>query len=363
MPGERTKNGTAHMVSLSTPARDLLRALLPEDANDAKRALNDRCATGSLVLPGEVGTPFAGWSKAKRALDKAIIDARAKAAAGRPALPIPWSVHDLRRTVATGLQRLGVRLEVTEAVLNHISGSRGGIAGVYQRHDWAAREARGARRMGGSCCLDCERSDCRRQRGDAGTRGLIAVKPDPEAPPSVVGSLPAVIEVSDLPLLNEALAFLLQELVKATELYQSDANAGREGVIHSVETAVKFFSMFAPVISSSLYAPLVGLFDALVILDDGRVLPVLKPAEKTGATPASAARASLIGAAVFTAKRLTETGMQAPAAHEAVARKLEIGELRQHAASRKSDNCTNYSRMVRGGQRGRWAAWRGRASL
>ena len=53
---------------------------------------------------------------------------------------VPWSVHDLRRTVATGLQRLGVRLEVTEAVLNHISGSRAGIAGVYQRHDWAAEK-------------------------------------------------------------------------------------------------------------------------------------------------------------------------------------------------------------------------------
>jgi hypothetical protein len=48
-------------------------------------------------------------------------------------------VHDLRRTVATGLQGLGVRLEVTEAVLN-ITGSRGGIAGVYQRHDWAAEK-------------------------------------------------------------------------------------------------------------------------------------------------------------------------------------------------------------------------------
>jgi hypothetical protein len=80
------------------------------------------------------------------ALDKAIIAARAEAApaAGtNPAPLIPWNVHDLRRTVATGLQRLGVRLEVTEAVLNHISGSRGGIAGVYQRHDWAA-EKRGA---------------------------------------------------------------------------------------------------------------------------------------------------------------------------------------------------------------------------
>ena len=46
----------------------------------------------------------------------------------------------MRRTVATGLQRLGVRLEVTEAVLNHISGSRGGIAGVYQRHDWVTEK-------------------------------------------------------------------------------------------------------------------------------------------------------------------------------------------------------------------------------
>ena len=51
--------------------------------------------------------------------------------------PERWTLHDLRRTLATGLQKLGVRLEVTEAVLNHVSGSRAGIAGVYQRHSWA----------------------------------------------------------------------------------------------------------------------------------------------------------------------------------------------------------------------------------
>ena len=39
--------------------------------------------------------------------------------------------------MATGLQKLGVRLEVTEAVLNHVSGSRAGVVGIYQRHDWA----------------------------------------------------------------------------------------------------------------------------------------------------------------------------------------------------------------------------------
>jgi len=143
MPGERTKNGASHVVPLSAPARDLLRRMLPEDGKEAKRVIEERRAAGALVLPGALGTPFAGWSKAKAALDKAIAEARAKAAAtaGIIVAPLaPWSVHDLRRTVATGLQRLGVRLEVTEAVLNHISGSRGGIAGVYQRHDWAAEK-------------------------------------------------------------------------------------------------------------------------------------------------------------------------------------------------------------------------------
>jgi integrase len=121
LPGERTKNGAAHTIPLSAPARDLLKAKTG--------------VAGGLVLPGALGTPFAGWSKAKHTLDKAILDGRAKALNATP--PAPWNVHDLRRTVATGLQRLAVRLEVTEAVLNHISGSRGGIAGVYQRHDWA----------------------------------------------------------------------------------------------------------------------------------------------------------------------------------------------------------------------------------
>jgi integrase len=126
------------MVPLSAPARDLLRALLPRDAKEATRAITDRRASDALVLPGEAGTPFSGWSKAKGALDKAILTARAKAATAgtKPGALVPWTLHDLRRTVATGLQRLGVRLEVTESVLNHISGSRAGVAGIYQRHDW-----------------------------------------------------------------------------------------------------------------------------------------------------------------------------------------------------------------------------------
>jgi integrase len=139
VPGERTKNGATHVVPMSAPARDLLRSFLPDGPSEAKRVLAERRASSALALPGLAGA-FAGWSKSKGTLDKAIIEARVKAAAAAatsPAPLVPWSVHDLRRTVATGMQRLGVRLEVNEAVLNHISGSRGGIAGIYQRYDWA----------------------------------------------------------------------------------------------------------------------------------------------------------------------------------------------------------------------------------
>ena len=110
IPGVRTKNGVAHIVPLSPQAQAILRVC-------------PQLADSDLVFPGLRG-PFAGFDKAKTALDEAI---------GVK----DWRLHDLRRTVATGLQRLGVRLEVTEAILNHVSGSRAGIVGVYQRHDWA----------------------------------------------------------------------------------------------------------------------------------------------------------------------------------------------------------------------------------
>jgi integrase len=110
IPSSRAKNGTAHLVPLSREAQAIL--------HDAQR-LNE----ASLVFPGDRGV-FAGWSKSKDRLDQR------SGVSG-------WTLHDLRRTMATGLQRLGVRLEVTEAILNHVAGSRAGIVGLYQRHNWA----------------------------------------------------------------------------------------------------------------------------------------------------------------------------------------------------------------------------------
>ncbi len=111
IPADRAKNGVAHVVPLSEAAKELLRSC---------------CRDGELVFPGRGGV-FNGWSACKVRLD---------ATSGVQG----WRLHDLRRSVATGLQRLGVRLEVTEGVLNHVSGSRAGIVGVYQRHDWASEK-------------------------------------------------------------------------------------------------------------------------------------------------------------------------------------------------------------------------------
>jgi len=68
--------------------------------------------------------PFNRFSKAKRQLDQlsGVTD---------------WRLHDLRRTCASGMQKLGVQVPVIEKALNHISGTFRGIVGVYQQHDYA----------------------------------------------------------------------------------------------------------------------------------------------------------------------------------------------------------------------------------
>ena len=74
---------------------------------------------------------ISGYSKCKAALDAAITEAN-----GGESLA-PWRMHDLRRSMASHMARLGVGLPTIEKLLNHTGGSFAGIAGVYQRHDFA----------------------------------------------------------------------------------------------------------------------------------------------------------------------------------------------------------------------------------
>jgi integrase len=116
---ERTKNGRAHDVPLPDAAIALLTAHGRRDGRD-------------LVF-GSLEGPFQGHGFAKSALDGRIRDAT------RENLK-PWRIHDLRRTVATRMADIGVLPHVVEAVLNHISGYKAGVAGVYNRASYAAEK-------------------------------------------------------------------------------------------------------------------------------------------------------------------------------------------------------------------------------
>jgi integrase len=108
IPGEHSKNGKPHIVHLNWPAASLLRSI-PR--------------TGDLVFSGNGKVHFQGYSKAKRRLDQI------SGVAG-------WTLHDLRRTVVSGMARLGVAPHVADKILNHQTGTISGVAAVYQRHDF-----------------------------------------------------------------------------------------------------------------------------------------------------------------------------------------------------------------------------------
>jgi integrase len=121
---ERTKNGLAHDVPLSAPAVAILRAVNRREGRD-------------LVFGAGDGA-FQGWSNAKSALDKRILS-KLRERDAKVELK-PWRLHDIRRTVATRMADLGVLPHVIEAILNHISGHKAGVAGIYNRASYAAEK-------------------------------------------------------------------------------------------------------------------------------------------------------------------------------------------------------------------------------
>lgn len=132
LPAERTKNGLPHTVPLSAQSLAIIDAILPR--------LNRE-----LVF-GEGAGGFSGWSRAKMALDKRINAARA--AAGKKPIA-EWTLHDIRRSVITHMNERGIAApHIVEAVANHVSGHKAGVAGVYNRSSYAAEKREALNKWG-----------------------------------------------------------------------------------------------------------------------------------------------------------------------------------------------------------------------
>lgn len=111
LPPTLTKNKRQHLFPIGKLAQEII-ATLPKTGNlfPARR----RGRKGSATV-------FNSWTK-----DKADLDAKSGVTG--------WVLHDLRRTLVSAWAALGIRQEVTEKYINHVSGTQAGIVAVYQRH-------------------------------------------------------------------------------------------------------------------------------------------------------------------------------------------------------------------------------------
>ena len=112
LPANRSKNGKSHIIPLAPAAYRIIKPRLERS-----------------YLFGRLGTGFSGWSRAK-----VLLDARLK-------LEKPWQLRDIRRSVATGMAEQGIEPHIIEAVLNHVSGHKVGVAGIYNRASYAKQKA------------------------------------------------------------------------------------------------------------------------------------------------------------------------------------------------------------------------------
>lgn len=121
LPRERSKNDKEHLVHLSKPAIEILRGLPRLEGEDFLFTTNGI-------------TPVSGFGRARDRLARAMRDLRQVGQGDRdgPALA-PFTLHDLRRTAATGMAGLGIAHEVLDRVLNHTEGKISGVARIYNR--------------------------------------------------------------------------------------------------------------------------------------------------------------------------------------------------------------------------------------
>ena len=121
LPAARTKNDRQHEIAVSRPARATLAARPRRPGRD-------------LIFGRRHSRPLSGWTELKAGLDARIAAAREE--------PLPaWTHHDVRRSVATHMAEIGVQPHVVELVLNHVSGHKHGVAGIYNRATYEREKA------------------------------------------------------------------------------------------------------------------------------------------------------------------------------------------------------------------------------
>jgi integrase len=112
LPATRSKNGKAHTLPLSPAAWGIINGV-------------PRMASRDQLFGVSAGRGFSAWAQGKAGLDRRLGDAVA-----------PFQLHDLRRSVATGMADLGVQPHIIEQILNHQSGHKRGPAGIYNRSSY-----------------------------------------------------------------------------------------------------------------------------------------------------------------------------------------------------------------------------------
>jgi integrase len=128
LSSEMTKAARTHVVPLSALALNIL-----AEAKEAARvlyAVPDSAKLPTYVFTTRADRPISGYSKAKARLDKVVAGTRHKVGL---LAPEPWTIHDLRRTVGTGLGKLGVSRFIISRVLNHADRT---VTGIYDRHEY-----------------------------------------------------------------------------------------------------------------------------------------------------------------------------------------------------------------------------------
>jgi len=139
LPALRTKNGLAHEVPLPSQGFAILQSR--QSGRDSDR---------DLVFGRRAG-PFSGWSVAKEKMDLQLTVLRAeqrlcrKLKVEEKPLAVdalaPWVVHDLRRTVVTGMSELNVEPHIVEGIVNHVGAAKAGVAGVYNHARYRPQKA------------------------------------------------------------------------------------------------------------------------------------------------------------------------------------------------------------------------------